>query len=155
MDGFRRLDSVSFLTLKPKGEEREKTSIALGLTMLLAQVNGHAFESDRRGHRCFAYHRANQHPAQQCWDRNPADDSSRAAATQLPRAIIGGVPAPAWQHRRQGNGRVAAAAVGAEWCPDRRQRRQPEFRWPHYHTTTPVQRCRQVDNFETITTGYW
>jgi len=78
----------------------KKTSIALGLTMLLAQVNGHAFEAIAAV-TVFRLSPSN-HIRPAMLDRNPADDSSRAAATQLLGAIIGGVAGGLWQHRRQG-----------------------------------------------------
>lgn len=134
----------------------KKTSIALGLTMLLAQMNVHAFEAIAAVTGVSPITEQINRPAQQCWTETQQTTQAAPPQRNYLGAIIGGVAGGLLGSTvGRGNGRVAAAAVGAgvgALTGDSVANQNSDGRT--ITTTTPVQRCRQVDNFETITTGY-
>ncbi|MGH8743581.1 MAG: glycine zipper 2TM domain-containing protein [Burkholderiales bacterium] len=89
-------------------------------------------------------------------DRNSTDYSIYAPQHSEAGALIGGVTgALLGSTIGRGNGNVAAAAGGAVvGAVIGDQLANQNSGGSSYTTTTPVQRCRQVDNFETVTTGY-
>ena len=70
-------------------------------------------------------------------------------------AVIGGVAGGLLGSRfGEGNGKVAAAAVGAGAGAIAGDRIGAQNSGGGYTTTTPVQRCQQVDHYQTVTIGY-
>jgi uncharacterized protein YcfJ len=131
--------------------------IALGLTMLLAQVNVHAFEAIAAVTGVSPITEQINRPAQQCWTETQQTTQAAPQQRNYLGAIIGGVAGGLLGSTvGRGNGRIAAAAVGAgvgAVAGDSVANQNSEGRGT-ITTTTPMQRCRQVDNFETVTTGY-
>lgn len=92
-------------------------------------------------------------PAQQCWTENRQVVQSAPQRNYL-GAILGGVAGGLLGSQvGKGNGRVAGAAIGAgigavtgHAIGNRNA--------GTVATTQPVQRCRTVDSFHTVTTGY-
>jgi uncharacterized protein YcfJ len=96
------------------------------------------------------------HPTQQCWTETQQITQTAPPQHSAAGAIIGGIAGGLLGSTiGRGNGRVAAAAVGAgvgAITGDTIANQNANGT-----TTTsqvPVQRCRQVDNLETVTTGY-
>jgi uncharacterized protein YcfJ len=95
-------------------------------------------------------------PTQNCWTEyqqitQPAPPQREHG---LLGAVIGGVAGGLLGSRiGEGSGKVAAGAVGAGVgaIVGERLGSQPSGT---ITTTTPVQRCQQVDHYETVTTGY-
>ena len=96
------------------------------------------------------------HPTQNCWTEYQQSTQYRPPEHHYGGAVVGGVVGGLLGSRfGQGNGKVAAAAVGAgvgAVAGDRIANRDETGQ--AYTTTVPVQRCEQVDHFETRITGY-
>jgi len=128
-------------------------TVAATATLTLAQVNAHAYEAFANVVAVQPITEQVNQPSQQCWSEN------QQVVQQAPQrnylgAIIGGVAGGLLGSQvGKGNGRVAGAAIGAgvgavagHTVANRDS--------GTYVTTQPVQRCQQVDNFRTVTTGY-
>ena len=129
-------------------------AVAAASTLTMVPVNGHAYEA-------FAHVVAVQpiteqvsRPSQQCWTEMQQVSQSAPQRNYL-GAIIGGVAGGLLgSHVGKGNGRVAAAAVGAGVGALTGHAVANRDAGGTVVTSQPVQRCQQVDNFETVTTGY-
>ena len=134
----------------------KKISIALASMLVLAQVNAHAFEAVANVVGVAPITEQVNHPTQQCWTEQQQVTQAVPQQRNYLGAIIGGVAGGLLGSQvGRGNGRIAGAAVGAgvgAVAGDAigNQNRSDAT----ITTTTPVQRCRQVDNFQAVTTGY-
>lgn len=134
----------------------KKISIALASMLVLAQVNAHAFEAVANVVGVAPITEQVNHPTQQCWTEQQQVTQAVPQQRNYLGAIIGGVAGGLLGSQvGRGNGRIAGAAVGAgvgAVAGDAigNQNRSDAT----ITTTTPVQRCRQVDNFQAVTMGY-
>ena len=133
-----------------------RISIAVACMLALTQVNAHAYEALATVVGVAPITEQVNRPSQQCWTET--QQITRAAPQQRNYlgAIIGGVAGGLLGAQvGRGNGRIAGAAVGAGVGAVTGDTIANQNRGNATVTTTaPVQRCRQVDNFETVTTGY-
>jgi uncharacterized protein YcfJ len=115
-------------------------------------VNANAFETVARVTKVTPITETINHPTQKCWTESrevtqPAPhDYGGAVLGTIAGGIIG-------SQIGKGNGKVAAGAVGAAIgavTGDHIANRDAEAST----TTVPVQRCENVDNFETRVAGY-
>jgi len=132
-----------------------KTSIAVAFALVLAQANAHAFEAMANVVGVSPITEQVNHPTQQCW----TESQQVTQVVQQPRspfgAIIGGVAGGLLGATiGHGNGRVAAAAIGAGVGAITGDTVANQNSGSTVTSTVPVQRCQQVNNFETVTTGY-
>jgi uncharacterized protein YcfJ len=134
----------------------KKLSIAVASVLAVTQVDAHAFEALANVIGVSPITEQVNHPAQQCWTE--AQQVTQAAPQQRNYlgAIIGGVAGGLLGAQvGHGNGRIAGAAVGAGVGAVAGDAVANENNSNVTVTTTaPVQRCRQVDNFQAVTTGY-
>ena len=133
-----------------------RISIAVAAAMALTQVNANAFEAVANVVGVAPITEQVNHPSQQCWTESQQVTQAVPKEHNYLGAIIGGVAGGLLGSQvGRGNGRVAGAAVGAGVGAvtgdviGNRDRSDSTIT-----TTQPVQRCRQVDNFQTVTTGY-
>jgi uncharacterized protein YcfJ len=129
--------------------------IACATALTLVAVEANAFEAMASVVSVSPITEQVNHPTQQCWtesqqvtqalpqSRNPAGALLGGVAGGLLGALIG-----------RGNGRVAAAAVGAGVGAITGDTVANRNNAAAVTSTVPVQRCQQVNNFETVTTGY-
>ncbi|MEO8156675.1 MAG: glycine zipper domain-containing protein [Betaproteobacteria bacterium] len=134
----------------------KKLSVAVASVLALAQVNAHAFEALASVVGVSPITEQVNHPTQQCWTETQQVTQAVPQQRNFLGAIIGGVAGGLLGAQvGRGNGRVAGAAVGAgvgALTGDAvANQNRPDST---VTTTTPVQRCRQVDNFQAVTTGY-
>lgn len=129
-------------------------AVAVASTLTLAQANAHAYEAFANVVAVQPITEQVNHPAQQCWTENQ-QVSQAAPQRNFLGAIIGGVAGGLLGSQvGKGNGRIAAAAVGAGVGAVAGNAVANRNAGATVVTNQPVQRCQQVDNFETITTGY-
>jgi len=131
--------------------------ILIAIAMLaLVQVNANAYEAVARVVSATPITETVNHPTQQCWTENQQTTQYVPQPYNPAGALIGGVAGGLIGSTvGQGTGKVAAAAGGAvvgAITGDRLANNDAEA--STYTTSTPVQRCRQVDNYETVTSGY-
>ena len=132
--------------------------ILIGIAMLaLMQVNGYAYEAVARVVSATPITETVNHPTQECWTA-PQQTTQYVPQPYNPAgALIGGLAGGLIGSTvGQGTGKVAAAAGGAvvgAITGDRLANQDAAA--STYTTTTPVQRCQQVDNYQTVTSGYW
>jgi uncharacterized protein YcfJ len=133
-----------------------KLSIAVASVLAVAQVNAHAFEAVANVVGVSPITEQVNRPTQQCWTEQQQVTQVVPQERNYLGAIIGGVAGGLLGSQvGRGNGRIAGAAVGAgvgavAGDAVANQNRSDGT----VTTTTPVQRCRQVDSFQPVTTGY-
>lgn len=135
----------------------KKTSIVVATVLAVAQVNANAFEALATVVGVSPIMEQVNRPTQQCWtETQQVTHAAPAPQRNFLGAIIGGVAGGLLGAQvGRGNGRVAGAAVGAgvgaltgDAVANRNSYNNPVT------TTVPVQRCRQVDSFQSVTSGY-
>jgi uncharacterized protein YcfJ len=135
-------------------ETARNIAVAVASTLTLAQANAHAYEAFANVVAVQPITEQVNRPAQQCWIENQ-QVSQAAPQRNFLGAIIGGVAGGLLGSQvGKGNGRIAAAAVGAGVGAVAGNAVQNRNAGGTVITNQAVQRCQQVDNFETITTGY-
>jgi uncharacterized protein YcfJ len=133
-----------------------KLSIVVASALALVQVNAHAFEAVANVVGVSPITEQVNRPTQQCWTEQQQATQAVPQEHNYLGAIIGGVAGGLLGSQvGRGNGRIAGAAVGAgvgavAGDAVANQNRADAM----VTTTTPVQRCRQVDSFQAVTTGY-
>lgn len=127
-------------------------TIAATATLTFAQASARAYETFADVVAVQPITEQVNNPSQQCWTEN--QQVAQSAPRNYLGAILGGVAGGLLGSQvGKGNGRVAGAAIGAgvgavtgHAIGNR-----------HAGTvvaTQPVQRCQQMDSFQTVTTGY-
>jgi uncharacterized protein YcfJ len=132
-------------------------TIAVATVLAVSQVNAHAFEAIANVVGVSPVTERVNHPTQQCWtEQQQVTETAPPPEHTYLGAIIGGVAGGLLGSQiGHGNGRVAGAAVGAGVGAVTGDVIANQNKGGGTITTTaPVQRCRQVDNFQTVTTGY-
>ena len=134
----------------------KKISIFVTAALLLMQVSAHAFEAVANVVGVTPITEQVNHPTQQCWTETQQTTQAVPQQHDYLGAIIGGVAGGLLGAQvGHGNGRIAGAAVGAGVGAVAGDAVANQNAGPGMVTaTTPVQRCRQVDNFQAVTTGY-
>lgn len=123
--------------------------------LALAQVNAHAFEALATVVGVTPVTEQVNHPTQQCWTETQQVTQAAPQPRNPAGAIIGGIAGGLLGSTvGRGNGRVAAAAVGAGVGAITGDAVANQNNGATVTSTVPVQRCRQVDNFQAVTTGY-
>lgn len=131
----------------------KKTSIAIALLMLTA-ARAYAFEAYANVISATPVSETLNHPTQSCWTEYQQTQAPPPEHSVL-GAVIDGVAGGLLGSRfGEGNGKVAAAAVGAGAGAIAGDRIGAQNSGGGYTTTTPVQRCQQVDHYQTVTIGY-
>lgn len=134
----------------------KKLSVAVASVLALAQGNVQAFEALANVVGVSPVTEQVNHPTQQCWTETQQVTQAVPQQRNYLGAIIGGVAGGLLGAQvGRGNGRIAGAAVGAgvgAVAGDSVANQNAAN--GTVTTTTPVQRCRQVDNFQSVTTGY-
>ena len=131
--------------------------ILVGIAMLaLTQANANAYEAVAKVVSTSPITETVNHPTQQCWTEYQQTTQFVPQQNSPVGALIGGLAGGLIGSTvGQGTGKAAAAAGGAVLgaiTGDRLANRNAAA--GSYTTATPVQRCRQVDNLETVTSGY-
>lgn len=125
---------------------------AVASTLVLAQANAYAYEAFANVVAVQPITQQVNRPTQQCWTEN--QQVVQPAQRNFLGAILGGVAGGLLGAQvGKGNGRVAGAAVGAgvgAIAGNAVANRNAGS----VVTTQAVQRCEQVNNVETVTTGY-
>src|SRR5579859_5015557 len=134
----------------------KKLSIAVACALLLTQINANAFEAIAKVVGVSPITEQVNRPTQQCWTETQQVTQAAPPQRNLLGAIVGGVAGGLLGAQiGRGNGRIAGAAVGAGVGALAGDAVANQNAGPGtVTTTTPVQRCRQVDNFQAVTTGY-
>jgi uncharacterized protein YcfJ len=128
-------------------------AFAVASSLALVQANAHAYDSYADVVAVQPIIEQVSRPSQQCWTESRQVTHAAAQPNYL-GAIIGGVAGGLLGSQvGKGNGRVAAAAVGAGVGALAGNAVAGRSRGSVV-TTQPVQVCRQVDYFESVTTGY-
>jgi uncharacterized protein YcfJ len=133
-----------------------KLSIAVASVLAVVQVNADAFEAVADVVGVSPVTEQVNRPTQQCWTETQQVTQAPPPQRNYLGAIIGGVAGGLLGSQvGRGNGRIAGAAVGAGVGAVAGDAVANQNRSDGAVTTTmPVQRCRQVDNFQAVTTGY-
>jgi len=131
--------------------------ILIGIAVLaLTQANANAYEAVAKVVSATPIYETVNHPTQECWTENQQTTQYVPQPYNPTGALIGGLAGGLLGSTvGQGSGKVAAAAGGAVLgaiTGDRLANRYAAA--SSYTTTTPVQRCKQFDNFVTVTSGY-
>jgi len=133
----------------------KKISIAVASILAVTQVNAHAFEALANVVAASPITDQVNHPTQQCWTETQQVSQAAPQPHNPLGAIIGGVAGGLLGSTiGKGNGRVAGAAVGAGVGAVTGDSVANQNNGSTVTTTVPVQRCQQVNNFETVITGY-
>ena len=134
----------------------KKISIAVASVLAVTQVNAHAYEALANVVGVSPITEQVNHPTQQCWTETQQVTQAAPQQRNYLGAIIGGVAGGLLGAQvGRGNGRIAGAAVGAGVGAVAGDAVANQNNANSTVTiTTPVQRCRQVDNYQAITTGY-
>jgi len=134
----------------------KQISITVASVLMLTQVEAHAFEAIANVVGVAPITEQVNHPTQQCWTETQQVTQAVPQQRNYLGAIVGGVAGGLLGSQvGRGNGRVAGAAVGAGVGAVAGDAVANQDRSDNIvTTTTPVQRCRQVDNFQAVTTGY-
>jgi uncharacterized protein YcfJ len=134
----------------------KRISIFVAATLTLTQVSAHAFEAVANVVGVTPITEQVNHPTQQCWTETQQTTQAVPQERNYLGAIIGGIAGGLLGAQvGRGNGRVAGAAVGAGVGAVAGDAVANQNAGASTVTTsTPVQRCRQVDNFQAVTTGY-
>jgi uncharacterized protein YcfJ len=134
----------------------KKIAIIVTGVLALTQANAHAFEAVANVVGVTPVTEQVNRPTQQCWTEMQQVTQAAPAQRNYLGAIIGGVAGGLLGAQvGRGNGQIAGAAVGAgvgALTGDAVANRNSAA--GTVTTTTPVQRCRQVDNIQTVTTGF-
>jgi len=134
----------------------KKISITVASVLMFTQVNAHAFEALANVVGVSPITEQVNHPTQQCWTETQQVTQAAPQQRNYLGALIGGVAGGLLGAQvGRGNGQIAGAAVGAgvgAVTGDAIANQNGSN--GTITTTTPVQRCRQVDNFQAVTTGY-
>jgi uncharacterized protein YcfJ len=129
-------------------------AVAAASTLALAQADAHAYEAFANVVAVQPITEQVSRPSQQCWTEMQQVTQAAPPRNYL-GAIIGGVAGGLLGSQfGKGNGRIAGAAVGAGVGAVAGHAIGNRDTGGAVVTTQPVQRCRQVDHFETVTTGY-
>jgi uncharacterized protein YcfJ len=133
----------------------QQTSIALAL-LVLAWSDARAFEAFANVESVTPLTETLNRPTQDCWTEYQQITQPAPAQREhgLLGALIGGVAGGLLGSRiGEGSGKVAAGAVGAGVGAIVGERLGSQQSGTSL-TTMPVQRCQQVDHYETVITGY-
>lgn len=124
--------------------------------LALMQANANAFEAIAKVVSASPITETVNHPTQQCWTENQQTTQYVPPQYSPAGALIGGLAGGLIGSTvGRGTGKVAAAAGGAVLGAITGDRLANQNAAAGSNTTTtPVQRCHQVDNFETVTSGY-
>lgn len=129
-------------------------AIAVASTLTLAQANAHAYDAYANVVAVQPITEQINRPSQQCWTENQ-QVTQAAPQRNFLGAIIGGVAGGLLGSQvGKGNGRIAGAAVGAGVGAIAGNAVANRDAGGTIVTNQAVQRCQQVDSFETVTTGY-
>jgi uncharacterized protein YcfJ len=133
----------------------KKISIAVASILAVTQVNAHAFEALANVVAASPIMEQVNHPTQQCWTETQqvtqAAPQSHSPVGPIIGAVTGGLLGSTIG---KGNGRVTGAAVGAGVGAIAGDAVANQNNGSTVTATVPVQRCQQVDNIDTVTTGY-
>jgi len=141
--------------LKKEGKLMKKLSIAVASALVLTQINGYAFEAIANVVGVSPITEQVNRPTQQCWTETQQVTQAAPPQRNYLGAIIGGVAGGLLGAQvGRGNGRVAGAAVGAGVGAVTGDAVANQNSGNTVTSTVPVQRCRQVDNFQSVTSGY-
>jgi uncharacterized protein YcfJ len=134
----------------------KKLLIVVASAMTLLQLNAHAFEAIANVVGVSPIMQQVNQPTQQCWTETQQVTQAVPQQRNYLGAIIGGVAGGVLGAQvGRGNGRIAGAAVGAGVGAVAGDTVANQGNANAAVTTaTPVQRCRQVDSFQQVTTGY-
>ena len=134
----------------------KKISIAVASVLAVTQVNAHAYEALANVVGVSPITEQVNLPTQQCWTETQQVTQAAPQQRNYLGAIIGGVAGGLLGAQvGRGNGRIAGAAVGAGVGAVAGDAVANQNNANSTVTiTTPVQRCRQVDNYQAVTTGY-
>jgi len=131
------------------------TAIAIATVLSLAGVDARAFEAMATVVSVTPITEQVNRPTQQCWTESQQVTQVAPQPRNPLGAILGGVAGGLLGATiGRGNGRVAAAAVGAGVGALTGDTLANQGSATATTSTVPVQRCQQVNNFETVTTGY-
>jgi uncharacterized protein YcfJ len=129
-------------------------AIAVASTLTLVQGNAYAYEAYAKVVGVQPITEQVNRPSQQCWNENQQVTQAAPQRNYL-GAIIGGVAGGLLGSQvGKGNGRIAGAAVGAGVGAIAGNAVANRNAGSTIVTNQVVQRCQQVDNIETVTTGY-
>ncbi len=129
-----------------------KKSALLIPLLMLAATGANAFEATARVINVSPINETVNHPTQKCWTEY--QQVTHAPEHDYGGAIVGSIVGGYLGSRvGKGNGRIAATAAGAGIGAVTGDKMANQNAAPTT-STTPMQRCESVDNFETRTTGY-
>lgn len=131
--------------------------ILIGITMLmLTQSNANAFEAVAKVVSASPIYETVNHPTQECWTENQQTTQYVPQPYNPAGALIGGLAGGLIGSTvGQGTGKVAAAAGGAVLGAITGDRLANQYAAASSYTaSTPVQRCKQFDNYVTVASGY-